>query len=206
MDFNHSLSLDSIPYIFSGITDEEYNLLEDEVKLYGMYLVRGGTLENLEKIDDLISKFSLNRPLERIDIVDRDILRMSVFCLMFGGDIHPPHIIIDEAVKLSQDFSTEVNYKFINGILDAMQKQLFQFRSNILMIRLKNEAQIARIREACHLTAELMHNLSSFIEEGMSTFDIDQYCYQFIVAHKGFLHFFIMKVFQLPPVFQSMRR
>jgi N utilization substance protein B len=40
------------------------------------------------------------------------------------GDIHP-HIIIDEAVKLSQDFSTEVNYKFINGILDAMQKQLF---------------------------------------------------------------------------------
>lgn len=87
MDFNHSLSLDSIPYIFSGITDEEYNLLEDEVKLYGMYLVRG-TLENLEKIDDLISKFSLNRPLERIDIVDRDILRMSVFCLMFG-DIHP---------------------------------------------------------------------------------------------------------------------
>ncbi|MDY0244844.1 MAG: transcription antitermination factor NusB [Sphaerochaeta sp.] len=122
MDFNHTLSLESIPYIFSGITDEEYSLLEDDVKLYGMYLVRG-TLENLEKIDESISKFSLNRPLERIDIVDRNILRMSVYCLMFG-DIHP-HIIIDEAVKLSQDFSTEVNYKFINGILDAMQKQLF---------------------------------------------------------------------------------
>ena len=122
MDFNHTLTLESIPYIFSGITDEEYSLLEDEVKLYGMYLVKG-TLENLEKIDESISKFSLNRPLERIDIVDRNILRMSVFCLMFG-DIHP-NIIIDEAVKLSQDFSTEVNYKFINGILDAMQKQLF---------------------------------------------------------------------------------
>lgn len=60
------------------------------------------------------------------------------------------------------------------------------------MIRLKTEAQIAGIREACHLTAELMHNLSSYIQEGMSTFDIDQYCYQFIVNHKGvpaFLHY-----------------
>ncbi len=125
MDFNHELGLGTVPSLFSGTTDEEYTALEDEVKLYGMYLVRG-TLENLEEINDLISKFSLNRPLERIDIVDRNILRMSVFCLLYG-DIHP-HIIIDEAVKLSQDFSTEVNYKFINGILDTMQKQLFPIK------------------------------------------------------------------------------
>ena len=82
-----------------------------------------GTIENLEQVDELISQFSLNRPLERIDIVDRNVLRISVYSLLYG-DIHP-HIIIDEAVKLSQDFSTDVNYKFINGILDTMQKQLF---------------------------------------------------------------------------------
>ncbi len=60
------------------------------------------------------------------------------------------------------------------------------------MIRLKTEAQIDKIREACHLTAELMNNLSTFIEVGMSTEDIDQYCYKFIVDHKGkpaFLHY-----------------
>ena len=122
MDFNHELTLEALPPIFSGTTEEEYTQLEDEVKIYGTYLLRG-TLENLEKIDALISKYSLNRPLERIDFVDRNILRMSVFCLLYD-DIHP-HIVIDEAVKLSQDFSTEVNYKFINGILDTMQKQLF---------------------------------------------------------------------------------
>ncbi|MGE4583179.1 MAG: transcription antitermination factor NusB [Sphaerochaeta sp.] len=122
MDFNHELAEANLPLLFSGITEEEYEQLEDEVKVYGMYLLRG-TLENLERINDLISKYSLNRPLERIDIVDRNILRISVFCLLFE-DIHP-HIVIDEAVKLSQDFSTEVNYKFINGILDTMQKQLF---------------------------------------------------------------------------------
>jgi len=122
LDFNGIFSSENIPEYFSGSTEEEYNQLEDDVKIYGMYLVKG-TLENIAQIDELISKYSLNRPIERIDIVDRNILRMSVYCLMFG-DIHP-HIIIDEAVKLSQDFSTEVNYKFINGILDTMQKQLF---------------------------------------------------------------------------------
>ena len=60
------------------------------------------------------------------------------------------------------------------------------------MIRLKTEEQIKRIREACHLTARLMDELSRYIEVGMSTLDIDQYCYQFIVKNKGvpaFLHY-----------------
>lgn len=122
MDFNNVLTKEDIPRIFSGTTDAEYAELEEEVKIYGQYLVQG-TIENLAQVDELISKFSLNRPLDRIDIVDRNVLRMSVFCLLYG-DIHP-HIVIDEAVKLSQDFSTEVNYKFINGMLDTMQKQLF---------------------------------------------------------------------------------
>ncbi len=125
MDFNRQLEQQFVEPTFSATTEEEYNQLEDEVKIYGMYLVRG-TLEKLEEIDELIARFSLNRPVEKIDYVDRNILRISVFCLKYE-DIHP-HIVIDEAVKLSQDFSTEVNYKFINGILDAMQKQLFPIR------------------------------------------------------------------------------
>ena len=125
LDFNHIMDKENIPKHFSGITDAEYAELEEEVKLYAHYLVQG-TIENLAQVDELISQFSLNRPLERIDIVDRNVLRISVYCLLYG-DIHP-HIIIDEAVKLSQDFSTEVNYKFINGMLDTMQKQLFPLK------------------------------------------------------------------------------
>lgn len=125
MDFNNQLDPQFIEPTFSATTIDEYNEFDNEVKIYGMYLVRG-TLENLEQIDELISRFSLNRPIEKIDYVDRTILRISVFCFKYE-DIHP-HIVIDEAVKLSQDFSTEVNYKFINGILDAMQKQLFPIR------------------------------------------------------------------------------
>lgn len=125
LDFNHILATEHIPPHFSGITEQEYAALEEEVKLYAHYLIQG-TLENLTEVDELISQYSLNRPLEKIDMVDRNVLRISVYCLLYG-DIHP-HIIIDEAVKLSQDFSTEVNYKFINGMLDTMQKQLFPLR------------------------------------------------------------------------------
>jgi N utilization substance protein B len=81
-----------------------------------------GTLESLDEVDAYISEFSFNRPIDRISIVDRNILRLSIYS-MLKSDVHP-HIIIDEAVKLSQDFSTQVNYKFINGILDSFQKKL----------------------------------------------------------------------------------
>lgn len=52
------------------------------------------------------------------------------------------------------------------------------------MIQLKTEEQINRIREACHLTARLMNSLASFLAPGMSTLDIDTYCYDFMIKHK----------------------
>ena len=60
------------------------------------------------------------------------------------------------------------------------------------MIRLKTPQQIARIREACQLTARLMNTFPAYLEPGMSTYDIDQYCFDFIKKHQGvpaFLHF-----------------
>ena len=128
MDFNDELDLSKIPRTLSAVTDDEYENFEEDVRIYAMYLIRG-TLENLEEVDRLISQFSLNRPIDRIDYVDRNILRISVFSLLYAN-VHP-HVIIDEAVKLSQDFSSEVNYKFINGILDAMNKQVFEKREGM---------------------------------------------------------------------------
>ncbi len=121
MDINNNLSIDNIEDgNFPCLTQAEIDNLEDEVKIYATFLLRG-TLSELVKINNLISEFSFNRPLNKIDIVDRNILRLSIYSLL-QNEVHP-HVIIDEAVKLSQDFSTEVNYKFINGILDAFQKK-----------------------------------------------------------------------------------
>lgn len=122
MDVRGELSLSNYrPNYFPCLSDEEMDKLEDEVKIYATSLLLG-TLESLEKVDAYISEFSINRPIERISVVDRNILRLSIYSLIIK-DVHP-HVIIDEAVKLSQEFSTEVNYKFINGILDSFQKKL----------------------------------------------------------------------------------
>lgn len=122
MDFNGQLDAGHIPQTFSGVDEQEYESMEDEVKVFARYLVNG-TIENLAEIDKLIGQYSLNRPVERIDVVDRNILRLSVFCFLHDKEIHP-NIVIDEAVKLSQEFSTDVTYKFINGMLDTMSKKL----------------------------------------------------------------------------------
>ncbi|MCK9286202.1 MAG: transcription antitermination factor NusB [Sphaerochaetaceae bacterium] len=121
MDFNKELG-NTVPEGFPGLSDLEVQSIEVEAVLFARYLIVG-TVEHLEEIDNLISEFSTNRPLDKIDIVDRNILRFSVFCLLYANDIHG-HVIIDEAVKLSQEFSSDVNYKFINGILDSMQKRI----------------------------------------------------------------------------------
>jgi transcription antitermination protein NusB len=121
LDFNGQLRA-GIPQDFIGQTEAETAALEPEVVLFARYLIVG-TLEHIDEIDEMISRFSTNRPIERIDIVDRNILRFSIFSLLYAKDIHS-HVVIDEAVKLSQEFSSEVNYKYINGILDSMQNQL----------------------------------------------------------------------------------
>jgi N utilization substance protein B len=121
LDFNQELQA-GIPQGFPGLSDLEVQSIEPEAILFARYLIVG-TLEHLDEVDQLISEFSTNRPLDRIDIIDRNILRFSVYSLLYANDIHS-HVIIDEAVKLSQEFSSEVNYKFINGILDSMQKRL----------------------------------------------------------------------------------
>lgn len=120
LDFNNRLELNDDIDLFQGMNNEEVGALDDEDKIFIRFLVYG-TLENLDKIDELISKYSKNRPLDKIDIVDRNILRIAFYQMAITKDVHPA-IVIDEAVKLSQELSNDVSFRFINGILDAYRK------------------------------------------------------------------------------------
>ena len=121
LDFNdHILNSRDFTY-FPGKNEAEMKDLSEEVLFYARYLITG-VLSHIEEIDNMISKYSINRPLDKINIVDRNVLRISVFSLLFETDLHPS-IVINEAVKLSQEMSTDVTYKFINGILDAISKK-----------------------------------------------------------------------------------
>lgn len=119
-DFNGELSQGCTVQELSALTNDEKDNIEEEAKIFAWFLING-TIEYLDHIDQIIQKFSTNRPVEAIDIIDRNILRISIYCFEHMSDIHPS-IVIDEAVKLSQQFSKEVNYRFINGILDAIKK------------------------------------------------------------------------------------
>ena len=73
--------------------------------------------ENRNHIDKLIKKASKNWRLERMSRVDRSILRLSIYEMLFMDDI-PHKVSIDEAVELGKKFGTEESGAFINGVLD----------------------------------------------------------------------------------------
>ena len=123
LDFKNAL--DTEPALidpFQGMNEEEVAALDEEDRIFIRFLVFG-TLENRKEIDELISRYSLNRPIEKIDAVDRNILRVAFYQMVISRDVHPA-IVIDEAVKLSQELSNDVSFKFINGILDSARKDM----------------------------------------------------------------------------------
>lgn len=85
-------------------------------------LVRG-ILANLEPVDTKIKAYAENWKFERIAIVDRCILRLAIYELLFRDDI-PPIVSINEALELAKKYSTEDSTRFINGILDRVKEDL----------------------------------------------------------------------------------
>ena len=83
-------------------------------------LVRG-TVEKAPQIDAQIQARAEHWRLERMPVVDRNILRLAIFELM--QNTVPAPIIIDEALELARQFSGEESMSFINGLLDAVRRQ-----------------------------------------------------------------------------------
>ena len=80
-----------------------------------------GIIEHQEEIDRLIAEKAVGWRLERLVSVDRNILRLGIYELLYS-DI-PGEVAINEAVELSKKYSTEHSHIFINGILDRIWKE-----------------------------------------------------------------------------------
>jgi N utilization substance protein B len=83
-------------------------------------LVRG-TLAERDRIDAMIASHSEHWRVERMPVVDRNVLRMAVYEMTELGT--PAPVVIDEALLLARRFSTEEAVAFINGVLDAIRKE-----------------------------------------------------------------------------------
>ena len=86
------------------------------------FLVRG-VLAHRKEIDQLLKKHSEHWRLDRMAVIDRAILRMATFELLYCEEI-PPKVTLNEAIDLGKRYSSEESGNFINGILDQMQKEV----------------------------------------------------------------------------------
>jgi N utilization substance protein B len=97
---------------------------ESAVRLFAEPLIRGA-LEHRAEADEWIRKFSKNWDLPRIAAVDRNILRLAIYEMLYREDI-PPIVSINEAVDIAKRFSTQDSGKFVNGILDSVKGELMR--------------------------------------------------------------------------------
>ncbi len=108
----------------TGFTDfcAQYSM-EMESRDYSFFVsLVQGVMDHLETIDDLISRHSRNWKLCRMPFVDRNILRLAVFELVYCPDI-PWAVSINEAVDLGKTYGTRGSGAFINGILDGIRME-----------------------------------------------------------------------------------
>jgi N utilization substance protein B len=82
-----------------------------------------GVIEHCPELDRLIEEYSEHWRLNRIDMIDRNILRMALFELLYCEEI-PPKVTINEAIDLGKRFGSEDSGSFINGILDRVQNEV----------------------------------------------------------------------------------
>jgi N utilization substance protein B len=95
--------------------DEEKDEFAEQIVL--------GVLQHCGELDRLIEQSSEHWRLDRMSVIDRNILRMGTFELLYGGDT-PPKVILNEAIDLGKRFGSSDSKSFINGILDRIQREV----------------------------------------------------------------------------------
>ena len=99
---------------------ERITLGSPPVAPYAADLVRGVTV-HAARIDELISQYAEGWTMDRMPAVDRNVLRIGVYELLWADDV-PDGVAISEAVLLAQDLSTEASPAFVNGLLARIAK------------------------------------------------------------------------------------
>ncbi len=87
-----------------------------------VYELAQGVAEKISEIDEIIKKNAPEWPLEQIPLVDRNVLRIGIFELIFLKQV-PPKVAINEAVELAKSFGGDTSGKFVNGVLGTLYKE-----------------------------------------------------------------------------------
>ncbi len=115
-DAHKPANVDEALAAFWKQTEEPQN-----VRDFATDLLRGA-LEKLPEVDAKIRTLADNWDFERLAVVDRNILRLAVYEMLFRPEI-PPVVSINEAIEIAKKFSTAESGKFVNGLLDRVKKE-----------------------------------------------------------------------------------
>ncbi len=108
----------------NDIVKENLKRFAPNFKDYGFieYLVNG-VLKNIKQIDRFIIKYASEWPLEQIAIIDRNVIRLGIFEIVFNKDM-PNKVAINEAIEIAKTFGSATSGKFVNGVLGAILRDV----------------------------------------------------------------------------------
>ncbi|MFA6336862.1 MAG: transcription antitermination factor NusB [Candidatus Paceibacterota bacterium] len=132
---SRSIAMQSLyEWDFYDLKDKDINeLAEKNIKEFGAGLGEDqfarnlvkGVMENKKALDQIIVKTAPEWPLEQINILDRNILRIGLYELIYGNKEEvPPKVAINESIELAKNFGGESSRKFINGVLGTVYKEI----------------------------------------------------------------------------------
>ena len=114
--------LDQLKEIVNRVIKEFAPGLE---KVDFIWQIIDGVIKNLSKLDKIIEKSAPEWPIDQITIVDRNVLRIGLYELLFGKRNEvPPKVAINEAIDLAKTFGGESSGKFINGVLGTVYREI----------------------------------------------------------------------------------
>jgi N utilization substance protein B len=114
------IAKDDLPSVLSDFWSENEIEVDKTVREFADSLVIG-TRGNLAKIDEIISKYADNWQISRMAVIDRNIIRLATYEMLFIEDI-PPKVSINEAIELAKKYGDLESNKFVNGVLDKIKK------------------------------------------------------------------------------------
>jgi transcription antitermination factor NusB len=115
LDIQNLMCLKNADQVFEDMQVNDSSVLSRAKKIVT------GVITNLSLIDELIKKHSKNWDISRMVYIDRNILRIAVYEMLFMPDV-PDIVAINEAIEISKIYSSSESGKFINGLLDSIRK------------------------------------------------------------------------------------
>ncbi|WP_281886673.1 transcription antitermination factor NusB [Paenibacillus sp. YYML68] len=132
MEMNDSTLVAAIEHVIEEARGEDEGQLtraKDQISFDEVRELVNGTKQHKSQIDDLLVDYLKGWQMDRLSRVDREILRLATYEMIFRDDV-PPKVVVNEAIEMSKNFGTEESGKFVNGVLGKMIKDLDGLRTN----------------------------------------------------------------------------